>query len=778
MPGGPCGHENPVGSRFCATCGTPFAPAKPATPAGSGKLTVQLPELSQPKASPAGSPAPKSAPRPRRRAVIVATIIGLLVALAASTFAVVAVVTRDEAGAEVYLEAAARRGPDPFTDSVANDTTELTSPYEATGEAGQGVVLTVTGTEPGLYGGTRDNTACDPTKLVEFLEAQPAKARAWAGILGINPTGITDYINALTPVILRADTRVTNHGFANGNATARQAVLQSGTAVLVDNTGIPRVRCSCGNPLTEPEAVEANYAGTPWPDFQPDTVIAITTGQETDTLTLTDLGDGSTFDQPAGVATTDVIAIGTDDGLVLVEDGKLRTKLLAGQAVMQVFPSPDKATLALTVSPTTVSETTELMLLQGDGQLSTVLSTGPASLLGWRPDGRLMYAEPSETGDSVIHYVVDAEPGATPEQLDLAAEWQLAVSSDGKWGIGYSPYGSAPGQGFHWIDFTRTGRWEVMAPGLEQPFGDLEEFDCGVCDPQWSPKGARVAIGTGTEVWTAAAGGTFTASALGAPSQTASAFANPLWVDENRVVLTWEGVAEPGLGHQVAVVDTETDEARDLGPGIAAGANGSGIVVAELEPETTGQLVLVDPATGERAPLDGGDLGFALSSRYEQRFDQLVSTEAVVVIRGRSGDALDSVWLVDTDRATATLLPGDIGGQVLAAATAPAGVGSAVQPQGDPAPEPAAGPKACGIVTNALGDPTRVSVKVGAITCADAERLADTYYNDPPETPQGSGANVQIDAWWCSSTSGTVYERTEHAGSCEGPGGEISLDRP
>ena len=27
---------------------------------------------------------------------------------------------------------------------------------------------------------------------------------------------------------------------------------QAGTAVLVDNHGIPRVKCGCGNPLTEP----------------------------------------------------------------------------------------------------------------------------------------------------------------------------------------------------------------------------------------------------------------------------------------------------------------------------------------------------------------------------------------------------------------------------------------------------------------------------------------------------------------------------------------------
>jgi hypothetical protein len=81
------------------------------------------------------------------------------------------------------------------------------------------------------------------------------------------------YIDSLTPVLLRSDTRVTNHGFRDGWATPYQAVLQAGTAVLVDNTGVPRARCACGNPLTPPQAVPTTptYQGTPWPGFTPGT---------------------------------------------------------------------------------------------------------------------------------------------------------------------------------------------------------------------------------------------------------------------------------------------------------------------------------------------------------------------------------------------------------------------------------------------------------------------------------------------------------------------------
>ncbi|MSO37248.1 MAG: hypothetical protein EXQ69_03240 [Acidimicrobiia bacterium] len=277
---------------------------------GTGKVTVALPGLNLPPVAPATPGSHPKNPRPRRKRVAVtATIIGLVVALAASTFAVVTLITRDEATAEVYLEAVAKRGSDPFTPSVTNDTGELTNSYEATGSTGDNVVLTVTGDEPGLYGGTRDEQSCDPTKLVEFLEAQPSKAAAWADVLGIKRVMIADYIKNLTPVVLRADTRVTNHGYANGKSTPRQAVLQAGSAVLVDTTGVPRVRCSCGNPLTEPEPVAPAYTGNRWPTFNEQRVVAITSGQNTETFILTDITTGDEYDQPTGDVTIPTVEL-------------------------------------------------------------------------------------------------------------------------------------------------------------------------------------------------------------------------------------------------------------------------------------------------------------------------------------------------------------------------------------------------------------------------------------------------------------------------------------
>jgi hypothetical protein len=55
----------------------------------------------------------------------------------------------------------------------------------------------------------------------------------------------------------------------NGHAVAFQAILQAGTAVLVDKDGKPVTRCRCGNPLLEPVFYkEATCYGCP-PNYRP-----------------------------------------------------------------------------------------------------------------------------------------------------------------------------------------------------------------------------------------------------------------------------------------------------------------------------------------------------------------------------------------------------------------------------------------------------------------------------------------------------------------------------
>ncbi|MCP9271456.1 hypothetical protein NM203_04565 [Mycolicibacterium sp. CAU 1645] len=171
---------------------------------------------------------------------------------------------QQQSGGEVFLEPVASTGRDPFTPPVSKPQPPVTDPgTDPLGPASPAPgnktfapapttpadtpaatpttsVRTANGDLPGLYGGTRDMTTCDPELLIRFLAENPDKGRAWAGVHGITPEQIPDYVRALTPVLLRTDTRVTNHGFKDGRATVLQSVLQEGTAVMVDAEGVPR----------------------------------------------------------------------------------------------------------------------------------------------------------------------------------------------------------------------------------------------------------------------------------------------------------------------------------------------------------------------------------------------------------------------------------------------------------------------------------------------------------------------------------------------------------
>lgn len=107
------------------------------------------------------------------------------------------------------------------------------------------------GDTPGLYGGTGDAAICDAERLKRYL-AEPRndrKARAWAGALDLRTDEIPEYLDRLTPVLLRHDTLVKNHDYKKGKAVPFNALLQAGIAILVDEQGLPAVKCSCGNPL-------------------------------------------------------------------------------------------------------------------------------------------------------------------------------------------------------------------------------------------------------------------------------------------------------------------------------------------------------------------------------------------------------------------------------------------------------------------------------------------------------------------------------------------------
>ncbi|MEU3508895.1 DUF6777 domain-containing protein [Streptomyces longwoodensis] len=188
----------------------------------------------------------------------------------------------------VVLQPVAAQGPDPFTRSTV--TVPSTPPAPATTTGGR--PRSVSGGTPGLYGGVQGVAGCDIERQIALLTADRAKAAAFARAEGVAASAIPGHLRALTPVVLRADTRVTDHGYRDGRATARQAVLQAGTAVLVDDRGVPRLRCACGNPLRPPTATPGapSPRSLPWPDYRPGQVVVVTPAPRPLTLlTLVDV---------------------------------------------------------------------------------------------------------------------------------------------------------------------------------------------------------------------------------------------------------------------------------------------------------------------------------------------------------------------------------------------------------------------------------------------------------------------------------------------------------
>ncbi|MFJ6718552.1 DUF6777 domain-containing protein, partial [Streptomyces sp. NPDC091259] len=212
-------------------------------------------------------------------------------------------------GGEVFLQATSAAGLDPFTPSTAtaSEQTEVTPAMANASKTGASGARTleVDGAQPGLYGGTRNVASCDVEKQIQFLGQHTDKRRAFAQPLNIQESGVPAYLRSLTPVRLSWDTRVTNHGYRNGATTSYQAVLQAGTPVLVDNHGVPRVRCACGNPLAPPVAVKGKqtYSGKQWTSFRSSDLVAVKPAEKpVKAVTMFDQSHKGWYQRPSGDA--------------------------------------------------------------------------------------------------------------------------------------------------------------------------------------------------------------------------------------------------------------------------------------------------------------------------------------------------------------------------------------------------------------------------------------------------------------------------------------------
>jgi uncharacterized protein DUF6777 len=264
-------------------------------------------------APPAGGAPPGGGPAPGGGGGVTLNrqvLIAILVAVALVVVVVVLAVSGGDDGGnaggdeekpqEVTLEPISSTGANPFMPPVGTDMPDVAPPAGATGQQ-------LPGDTPGLYGGTLNVSTCDPQQMVTFLQQNPDKGQAWATTLGIQYADIEVYVSSLTSVVTRSDIYVTNHGYANGRATEIPAVLQAGTAVLVDKNGFPVVKCYCGNPLTAPKVYrQPVYKGPQWPGFDSGGITIIVKSTVTiDIFILVDPATGQTIMRPAGGAGPD-----------------------------------------------------------------------------------------------------------------------------------------------------------------------------------------------------------------------------------------------------------------------------------------------------------------------------------------------------------------------------------------------------------------------------------------------------------------------------------------
>lgn len=426
-----CGTENPTGAQFCGGCGQPLPaaapppptpptppvpppPGPPATPPTTplsqippipptppvvppgadptlvGGLPPVPPVPPEPTTTfavpPPGGPPPGPATTPAKKSSKKSLLLGLLALLVVgavvASFLVLggddddgggdALVVLEPIGSIIENDFAGNLDAADFSGGIARLLPDV--PPLDDGIASVLSARRASGDEPGLYGGSLDQQTCEVEDLIEFLidDDNADKAEAWAGVQGIDVDEIEDFIRGLTPVRLRFDTRVTNHGFTDGEADPFQSVLEAGTAVLVDDEGVPRAKCACGNPLSEPaelgdvdeddaldlEALAQNPDDA-WDGFDPEEIVVVEAGDVVDAFILVDIETGELFERPVG---TDGDADSTD--IDLDELCEIFTESPScGEA-------PDDTTTTTTDVDETTSTTEEIILGTGDVQVT------------------------------------------------------------------------------------------------------------------------------------------------------------------------------------------------------------------------------------------------------------------------------------------------------------------------------------------------------------------------------------------------------------------------
>ena len=286
-------------------------------------VSTQLRQGPPPQPNPPGAAAVSPPASRSKRTWLIPAVVILLVAAAGGVVLFRNVLSPKPAGAELLLTAATDPGVTPFMPPAASPPPTNTKPPPTLQPHGGGTPVAtqpLPGDREGLYGGTLNNAECDRDKMIAFLGTHPAQAGAfvealntdaslsWTGGRPLTAADIPTYLRELTPMLLRLDTRVTNHGFDGTRPTTLQSVFQAGTGVFVDAHGVPRARCYCGNPLTAPVTLtgDPEPVGAAWAGYNPAALAAVQPSSATITnFVLVDVVTGQGFNRPAGTAGAD-----------------------------------------------------------------------------------------------------------------------------------------------------------------------------------------------------------------------------------------------------------------------------------------------------------------------------------------------------------------------------------------------------------------------------------------------------------------------------------------
>jgi hypothetical protein len=185
-------------------------------------------------------PVPPPPSRPKSKRPLAAKIVAGLVAAGLVVGGAGTWMAFSGSTAEAAVQSTSFAGANPTTNPFGTDAPQVAA-VAATGPQ--------TGDTKGLYAAT-DPASCNNADFLSQLQADPAKLAGFGGVFGLGAGDVPAFVNSLSPVVLRANTSVTDHPFQDGKFVEQPAILAAGTAVLVNSYGEPTVKCFNGNPLT------------------------------------------------------------------------------------------------------------------------------------------------------------------------------------------------------------------------------------------------------------------------------------------------------------------------------------------------------------------------------------------------------------------------------------------------------------------------------------------------------------------------------------------------